>query len=158
MVWRNLLAVALFVFACFQMAGHLADAPALRRVGAASAAAPLPLHFSDLGRHEPFAAALTLSGLDRQDRPFEFEITPGLYAHVAGPSRFRAAYSTALLHAPRLPEPLWTAAWCRGLGESNGALRHPLGVPPDARALAIRIHTRTHGRDDSWLLSPSCTR
>lgn len=157
MIRRNLLAVALMIFGCLQMAGYLADAPALRGIGAASAAAPFPKVFSDVGGHETFAADFTLHGLDGAGTPFSLAITPELYSRLEGPYNRRNVYGAALSYAPRLPKPLWESVWCHGFGK-DGPLRREFGLPSGAHALEITIKTRTAGRDDSWLLSPSCTR
>jgi hypothetical protein len=157
MVWRNLLAVALMIFGCFRMVGHLADAPALRAIGAASLVAPLPDAFSADRGHEAFATKLEIQGRDGAGEAFAITLTPELGSVLAGPARRRQVYLEAFARAPRLPAPVWEAAWCHGLG-ADGPLRRELGLPPEARALELRITSRTHGRDDSWLLSPSCTR
>lgn len=157
MVRRNLLAFALLVFGCLQMAGYVLDQPELRGIGAASAAAPFPKVFSDVDGFETFAADFTLRGLDGEGRPFAFEITPEFYTRLKGPYNRRNVYGAALSYAPRLPEPLWQAVWCHGLGE-GGPLRREFGLPEGAHALEMTITTRTNGRNDSWLLSPSCTK
>lgn len=156
MVTRNLLAGLLLVFGCLPMAGYFADAPALRGIGAASVAAPFPKVFSDVDGFETFAADFTLRGRDRGGGVFEFAITPEFYAQLSGPYNRRNVYGAALSYAPRLPEPLWQAVWCHGLGE-GGPLRREFHLPDGAHALEMFIQTRTHGRDDTWLLSPSCT-
>jgi hypothetical protein len=157
MVRRNLLAIALLVFGCLQMAGYVFDAPVLRGIGAASAAAPFPKVFSDVNGYETFAADFTLSGLDGTGAPFEIRMTPELYSRLEGPYNRRNVYGAALSYAPRLPEPLWRAVWCHGLGP-DGPLRREFGLPPGAHALEMRIETRSAGRNDSWLLSPPCTK
>lgn len=157
MVRRNLLAVAVLLAGCLQMAGYLTERPVLRGIGAASGFAPFPKVFSDVDGFETFAADFTLRGLDGEGRAFALEITPEVYARLEGPYNRRNVYGAALSYAPRLPEPLWQAVWCYGLGE-GGPLREEFGLPPGAHALAMTITTRTKGRNDSWVLSPSCTR
>ncbi len=154
MIRRNLLAVALLVFGCLQMVGYVVDAPALRGVGAASAAAPFPKVFSDVSGFETFSAGFTLRGLDGEGRAFELPITPELYSRLEGPYNRRNVYGAALSYAPRLPEPLWQAVWRHGLGE-DGPLRGEFGLPKGAHDLKMFIETRTDGRDDTWLISPS---
>lgn len=156
MIRRNLLAIALLLFGCLQMAGYLFHAPALRGIGAASAAAPFPKVFSDVDGYETFAADFTLRGRDGAGAPFELRITPELYARLEGPYNRRNVYGAALSYAPRLPEPLWQSVWCHGLGV-DGPLRREFGLPAGAHALEMHIATRTAGRKDTWRLSPSCT-
>lgn len=153
---RNTLAALLLIFGHLQMLGYLIDAPALRGLGAASAAAPFPKVFSDVDGFETFAADFFLRGLDGEGQPFELAITPALYSRLAGPYNRRNVYGAALSYAPRLPESLWGAIWNYGLAE-DGPLRREFGLPAGAHQLEMFIQTRTRGRDDSWLLSPSST-
>lgn len=157
MLRRNLLAVALLLVGCLQMLGYLLDAPTLRGLGAASTASPFPKVFSDVNGYETFAADFTLRGLTADGAPFTLAITPELYTRLEGPYQRRNVYGAALSYAPRLPEPLWQAVWCHGLGP-GGPLRREFGLPPGAHALEMLITTRTAGRNDTWLLSPSCTK
>jgi hypothetical protein len=54
-----------------------------------------------------------------------------------------------------MPEPLWQAVFCYGLGP-DGPLRAELGLPEGATNLAVEIRTRTRGRSDTWTLNPPC--
>ena len=155
MVRRNLLAVALLLFGCLQMAGYLTDRPELRGIGAASAVAPFPKVFSDVDGYETFAADFVLRGVDAEGATFERAITPEFYAQLEGPYNRRNVYGAALSYAPRLPEPLWQAVWCHGLGE-GGPLLAEFGLPEGAKNLTMEIKTRTSGRNDAWVLSPYC--
>jgi hypothetical protein len=156
MLWRNLAALALGLFGLMQMAGHVTGNAAMRGLGAASVIAPFPRVFNDVNGHEPFAADFRLLGVDGAGEPFELSLGPERYAGLRGPYNRRNVYGAALAFAPRLPEPLWQAVWCYGLGPS-GTLREELALPDGARALRLEIETRTRGRTDLWEYSPSCT-
>ncbi len=157
MVWRNLLAVALLVFGCFQMVGHLVDAPALREIGAASAVAPLPRDFAAVEGHESFASGVVVLGVDRAGEAFGLTLGPETFAEVEGPAARRRVYARALSGAPRLPDAVWEAVWCHGLGET-GPLRRELGLPDGSHSLSLQVRPRAETRKDVWLRSPSCTR
>jgi hypothetical protein len=156
MLWRNLAALALTLLGLSQMAGYCVGNKSLRGLGAASVVAPFPRVFNDVDGHEPFAADFRLLGRDAQGAPFEIELGPERYAGLRGPYNRRNVYGAALAFAPRLPEPLWQAVWCYGLGPA-GTLRKELALPVGAQGLRLQIATRTRGRTDLWEYSPSCT-
>lgn len=152
----NLAALFLTVIGCTQMAGYLLDSRALRGVGAATCAAPFPKVFSDVDGMETFASDFILHGLDETGAPFVLPITPELYAQLEGCYNRRNVYGAALSYAPRMPEQLWSAVFCYGLGP-NGPLRREFGLPGGAHQLSVEIRTKTKGRSDTWILAPSCT-
>jgi hypothetical protein len=138
------------------MAGDALGLPWLRGIGAASVAAPLPKVFSDVRGLETFASRFDLevttpAGAHRR------EITPEVYARLAGPYNRRNVYGAALSYAPRLPPELWRQVFCYGFAP-DGPLRGELGVPADATAVRVHITSRTRGRDQSWILEPPCER
>lgn len=155
--WRaNLAALLITSLGCTQMAGYLFGSRALRGLGAATCAAPMPKVFSDVDGLETFASQFTLRGLDGTGRPFELKITPEVYAKLAGCYNRRNVYGAALSYAPRMPEPLWSAVFCYGLGP-DGPLRREFGLPDGAHHLSVEIRTKTNGRSNQWILAPSCT-
>lgn len=153
----NLLAVGITLLGCTQMAGYLMDSRALRGVGAASGVAPFPKVFSDVDGLETFASEFILRGEDGAGEPFALTITPELYAQLEGCYNRRNVYGAALSYAPRMPEELWSAVFCFGLGE-GGPLRREFGLPDGARSLSVEIRTRTRGRADVWVLAPECAQ
>lgn len=154
--WRNGTALALCAVGLLQMAGDLTGLVALKGIGAASAASPFPKVFSDVRGLETFASEFTLQVETRSGDHLAIPITPQRYQRLAGPYNRRNVYGAALSYAPRLPAPLWQAVYCYGL-RPDGPLRRELGVPDDAARIGVRIRTNTRGRDDTWILSPSCT-
>jgi hypothetical protein len=139
------------------MIGYVTGSRALRGVGAASAISPLPKVFSDVDGLETFASEFTLSYHRADGTRDSVRITPELYGRLGGPYNRRNVYGAALSYAPRLPEPLWTAVYCYGMG-LNGPLRQELGFRPDDREFSIRIRTLSGGRSDAWTFEPDCTR
>lgn len=151
----NVLALALCAVGLLQIAGELTRLRALRGVGAALVVAPLPKVFSDLHGLETFASELTFEVDTPDGGRRAVPITPELYHRLGGPYNRRNVYGAALAYAPRLPAPLWEAVFCYGFGPS-GSLRRELGLPPAPARVSVRITTKTRGRADTWVLSPSC--
>lgn len=151
----NLAALILTAVGCLQMAGFLLDSRALRGIGAASMVSPFPKVFSDVDGLETFASEFEIRGVDASGVRFSIPLTAELYSRLPGSYNRRNVYGAALAYGPRMPQPLWEAVFCYGLGP-GGSLRAELGVPEGARELAVEIRTRTRGRSDTWTLQPSC--
>jgi hypothetical protein len=139
------------------MVGDLTGVKAIKGLGAATVASPLPKVFSDVRGLETFASDFSLSFQLPGGNQRELSITPELYQRLAGPYNRRNVYGAALAYAPRLPLPLWETVFCYGL-KPGGPLRREFAVPDDATNLSVLITTRTKGRHDTWKLQPSCTR
>lgn len=153
----NLAALALTAFACLPVVGYLTESRALRGVGAASAMAPFPKVFCDVDGLETFASAFTLHWRDARGGAHTLPITAELYARLEGAYNRRNVYGAALSYAPRMPEPIWQAVFCHAFAP-GGPLRREFGLPADAKDFAVEIRTKTKGREDRWLLRPSCER
>lgn len=153
--WRNVAALALGLVGSMQMLGYITGSVALRGIGAATAASPLPKVFSDVDGLETFASRFTLRYRDARGDVREMLITPESYGRLGGPYNRRNVYGAALSYAPRLPDPLWQAVYCYGLAP-DGPLRAELGLGAGARDISVTIRTRTRGRNDVWTLEPSC--
>lgn len=153
--FANGAALVLTLVGCAPMIGYVANSRPLRVLGAATAAAPFPKVFSDVDGFETFASEFTLHGVNANGERFALAITPELYSRLGGAYNRRNVYGAALSYAPRLPEPLWQAVFCFAFAK-EGPLRRELGLPPGARDLKVEIRTKTKGRNDRWLLTPSC--
>ena len=140
-----------------QMTGYLTGSVALRGIGAATAASPLPKVFSDVDGLETFASEFTLRYRKPDGTVIEMAITPELYGRLGGPYNRRNVYGAALSYAPRLPRELWEPVFCYGLA-ADGPLRAELGLGSGVSDISVTIRTRTRGRSDAWTLEPSCTR
>jgi hypothetical protein len=154
---RNVAATAICAVGCLQMVGFLAGSTALRGIGVATAASPLPKVFSDVDGLETFASQFVLSYRRPDGTRSETIITPELYARLSGPYNRRNVYGAALSYAPRLPRDLWEPVFCYGLS-GDGPLRTELGISREATQISLTIRTRTRGRHDVWSLEPACTR
>jgi hypothetical protein len=138
-----------------QMIGEVTGLRALKGLGAASAVAPFPKVFSDVGGLETFASEFAFV-VQQPDGGRSVEpITPELYQRLAGPYNRRNAYGAALSYAPRLPPELWRAVFCYGLGP-GGPLRREFSLPPAPARVSVTIRTKTRGRSNAWTLDPSC--
>jgi len=153
--WRNRAGVVLFALALAQMIGDVAGWRPLVGLAAAWGVSPRPKVFSDVDGLEPFASTFNLRWQDESGAAQELEITPELYARLAGPYNRRNVYGAALAYAPRLPEALWQPIYCYGLA-ADGPLRREFGLPASTEGLVTEIVTRTRGRADRWLLRPEC--
>lgn len=152
---RNLVALFLFLAGLLQMAGDLSGVRVLRGIGAATAMAPFPRVFSDVNGLETFASEFTIIGQNGSDTVWMQTITPELYSRLEGPYNRRNVYGAALAYAPRLPGRLWEQVFCFAL-LPGGPLRKEFGIPDEALRITVVIRTKTHGRHDSWSLSPPC--
>src|SRR3954464_3791251 len=112
------------------MAGYGTGSAALRGIGAATAASPLPKVFSDVDGLETFASGFTLHYRSGDGTRTDTAITPALYGRLAGPYNRRNVYGAALSYAPRLPRELWEPVYCYGLAP-GGPLRSELGFASD---------------------------
>ncbi len=152
---RNVAAAVLLVIGSSQLAGYLLGFPAIRGLGAATAAAPFPKVFSDVRGFETFSARFTLMYEVPGGATVELAVTPELYARLRGPYWRRNVYGAALSYGPRLPREIWEPVFCYGL-RRGGPLRTDLGVPEDALRPRVLIETKTRGRDEQWVLEPAC--
>ena len=148
----NIAAFFLLMLGLSQMAGYLTGLPALRGLGAASAAAPFPKVFSAIKGYETFAADFAIL-CENEGATVRIPITPERYQHLRGPYNRRNVYGAALSYGPRLPRDLWEAVFRYGL-RPGGALRTELGIPASATSLRVEIHSRTKGREEVWVLEP----
>ena len=114
--WKSWAApTVLVVIGCVQMVGDLAGLPALRGIGAASAASPAPKVFTAQEGFETYSGRFYVSWQDPSGKAHELHLTPQVYANVAGPYNRRNAYGAALSYGPvlydsELTRPMFNAA------------------------------------------------
>jgi hypothetical protein len=147
----NCIAMVITAVGFLQMCGYFAKFSALRGVAAATCASPLPKVFSDVEGLETFASTFEITGMDGEGYPFSIVITPEVYSRLQGSYNRRNVYGAALSYGPRLPERLWQQVFRYGFSP-EGPLRKEIGVPAEARDLAVVIRTKTRGRTESWIL------
>lgn len=152
---RDKLAIALLALGLLQMAGYLTGSRALRGLGAATVASPLPIVFSDVKGLETFASEFTLKVSRVAQISEHIPVTPELYAKFGGPYNRRNVYGAAISYGPRLPEPLWRSVLGYGFC-ANGPLAKGLGLGEGLREVTVEIETKTEGRVGIWNLDVSC--
>jgi hypothetical protein len=85
-----------------QMTGDLLRLPALKGIGAATAASPAPRVFSAVRGLETYSTRFFIEWMDRAGRPHVLEVTPELYAKLRGPYNRRNVYGAVLAFGPVL--------------------------------------------------------
>lgn len=151
---RRALYIGLIAIGSLQMLGYVLGSRAVRGIGAVTAAAPLPVVFTEVNGVETFASDFFVLYDDAQGSPQVLKITPALYKKLAGPYNRRNVYGAAISYGPVLPEPIWQSILQYGI--CDGPLATELGLPADAANVHIEIKTRTQGRNDAWTLTPNC--
>jgi hypothetical protein len=84
------------------MAGDLLHLPALKAIGAATAASPAPRVFSAVRGYETYSTRFYVEWADREGAQHSLLITPLVYARLAGPYNRRNVYGAALSYGPVL--------------------------------------------------------
>lgn len=138
-----------------QMIGYAFGITALRGLGAATTASPLPIVFSDVKGLETFASsfsvALTFNGGSTKTYP----ITPKEYGQFRGPYNRRNVYGAAISYGPRLPEAIWKSVLRYGFCKP-GVLTEEMGFGTGIEKASVLIKTQTANRDDAWELVCEC--
>ncbi len=86
----------LLVVGMLQMAGDVLRLPAVKAIGAATAASPAPKVFSAVRGLETYSTRFSIEWNDRAGRPHALEITPELNARVRGPYNRRNVFGAVL--------------------------------------------------------------
>jgi len=99
----------LLVVGLLQMAGDVLRLPAVKAIGAATAASPAPKVFSAVRGLETYSTRFFIEWNDRAGRPHALEITPELNARVRGPYNRRNVFGAVLAYGPVLASDRRTA-------------------------------------------------
>ena len=98
----NKAALCLLVVGLLQMTGDVLHVPALKGIGAATVASPAPKVFSAVRGLETYSSRFFLEWTDRSGEQHSIQLTPELYARLAGPYNRRNVYGAALAYGPVL--------------------------------------------------------
>lgn len=150
---HNLACLLVLALGSTQLLGALTGSTALRGVGAASAAAPLPKVFTAQRGLETFATEFVIRyrlGSEEVAIP----ITPASYQRLRGPYNRLNVYGAALSYGPILPPRLRDPVLRHGLSE-GGALHELAQIPPGAVDLRVEVRSKTRGKEQAWTLTPS---
>jgi hypothetical protein len=142
---------------CSQIVADVVGMPRVKAVAAATQIAPAMKVFTAHQGYETHAARFALHWRNADGSSGMLPLTPENYATVEGPYNRRNVYGAALAYGPILraderTRPLHDSVTRYAFCEP-GVMRHELGIPLDAQALAVRITPRTVQRPDletSW--------
>lgn len=151
---RKFIYYAIVLIGLLQIIGFVTKIKIVRDLGVITAAAPLPIVFTEVKGVETFASDFYLTWKNENDVEERVLITPALYSKLKGPYNRRNVYGAAIAYGPVLPETIWDPILNYGL--CNDILENELGIPLDKETFSLYIETRTAGRDDSWTLKTSC--
>lgn len=129
-------AVFLLVLGSLTMVGDLTGLDALQGFGSATTASPAPKVFSAVKGYETYSTRFHLEWSDVQGREHSVELTPQLYARLAGPYNRRNVFGAAVAYGPVLStdertQDMFLAAARHALTGDAPLLRE-IGVDPEA--------------------------
>lgn len=151
---NKILQFALVGLGLLQILGFLFQSPALRGLGAMTAASPLPIVFTDVRGVETFASEFTIVWQTTTGRD-SLLITPAVYARMGGPYNWRNVYGAAISYGPVLPDSVWRSILSHGLCGDAELARH-FGIDEPILHASVLIRTKTAGRNDNWILDVDC--
>jgi hypothetical protein len=127
-------AVGLLIVGLMQMVGDLCGLPVLRGIGAATVASPAPKVFSAVQGFEIYSTRFFLEWTDTAGTVHSLQLTPEVYARLAGPYNRRNVYGAALAYGPVLAtdprtQPMFRAVTYYALCGEAPLLRE-LGIDP----------------------------
>ncbi len=151
---RVVLPVLLIAVGLLQSLSYLLGVPALRGVGAALVASPLPLVFSHFRGLETFSSTFEAELTTRSGQRIVRNLDPSTYSLLTGPYNRRNVYGAVAAYGPALTEPheLKLRDAVMNYGFCKGPLAQTLGV--DEPLASARLHvTNPYGRekiDSAW--------
>jgi len=135
------------------MAGDVLRLPAVKAIGAATAASPAPKVFSAVRGLEAYSTRFFIEWNDRAGRPHALEITPELNARVRGPYNRRNVFGAVLAYGPVLASDRRTETMFNSVAIyalcGNAPLLRELGIDP--RGVVGRVRIRLQPRAGSNL-------
>ena len=161
---KNIAAIGLVILGLAQMAGDLANLPPLKAIAAATGASPAPKVFSAVKGLETYSTRFFLEWNDKVGEAHSLELTPKVYARLAGPYNRRNVYGAVLAYGPILStdphgKPMFDAVARYALCDDAPLLRE-LGIDP--KSIHGRVRIRLEPRPSSDLgglpksLEPPC--
>jgi hypothetical protein len=151
---RKYLYYLLILIGLLQIIGYITGSKAVRGLGAVFVSSPLPIVFTEVKGLETFASEFYICYKDQSGKYIEERISPEMYSRLEGPYNRRNIYGAAIAYGPVMDSVIWNSIL--GYGLCNGHLATEMGIPENGSDYAIRIKTRTAGKEDEWILKPSC--
>ena len=140
---KNLAALGFLILGLAQMAGDLANLPALKAIAAATGASPAPKVFSAVKGLETYSTRFFLEWHDRAGKARSLELTPEVYARLEGPYNRRNVFGAVLAYGPVLAtdpraKPMFDAVARYALCGAAPLLRE-LAIDPNTVEVRVRI-------------------
>lgn len=145
------IAAFLISLGCLTMAGDLLKLGQLKALGLATAASPAPKVFTAQDGFETYANRFFIEYRDAGGAVREIELTPSVYANLAGPYNRRNVYGAVVSYAPVLDanpvaRPMFRSVLQRSFCRAD-PVTVELGVPRGAAANGpVRIKLVPRGR------------
>jgi hypothetical protein len=140
---RQAAAAALLFIGLLQMTGDLLGWPALKAVGAATAASPAPKVFSSVRGLETFSTRFTVEWTDRGGTKHSVLVTPERYSGLRGPYNRRNIYGAVLAYGPVLESDPRTRLMFDSVAAyalcGDAPLLRELGIDPALLSGPVRI-------------------
>jgi hypothetical protein len=139
----NKAALCLLIVGLLQMAGDVLHVPVLKAIGAATVASPAPKVFSAVRGLETYSSRFFLEWTDRSGEQHSVQLTPEMYARLAGPYNRRNVYGAALAYGPVLvtdprTQPMFRSVISYALC-GKAPLLNELGIVPTNVAGPVRV-------------------
>ncbi len=134
----------LLVLGLLQSMGYILNIPALRGIGLAMVASPLPLVFSSFRGLETFSSDFKLSVITQSGRTIETELGPKNYGLLEGPYNRRNVYGAVAAYGAKLTEgnePKLVHAVLK-YGFCSGPLLKPLQLTEPIKHAQLRVINR----------------
>jgi hypothetical protein len=132
----------LLVVGLLQMAGDVLRLPALKGLGAATAASPAPRVFTSIRGLEAFTSRFFIEWEDSSG-PHSLELTPEVYARLRGPYNRRNVYGAVLAAGPVLVTDPYLKPLFDGVGRyalcGEAPVLRELGLDPGAIRGLVRV-------------------
>ena len=133
----------LLLIGLLQMTGDLLNVPALKGIGAATAASPAPKVFSAVRGLETYSTRFFVEWTDHNGKARSVELTPELYARIEGPYNRRNVYGAVVAYGPVLAASETTRPLYDGVARyalcGDAPLLRELGIDPGAVAGDLRV-------------------
>jgi hypothetical protein len=140
-----------------QCIGYIIQSKTIKGIGAATAASPLPIVFTEVKGVETFASAFILELETSTGEAKKINITPEIYSGLNGPYNRRNVYGAAFAYGPVLPDEIWRSVleygFCKG-----GTLARELGLNNDPLSVKVHIISKTKEQNRSWFLNINCRK
>ncbi len=156
---RRILYIILFLLGSLQIIGVATGSRAVKGIGLASVASPLPLVFSHFRGIETFAADFYIRLRKDGKVVYDSQITSELYEKLEGPYNRRNIYGAVFAYGPVLSQPsekiLVDSVLKQGIC-FDGPLVAEFGLPAEFDTVEIEVHTKTKNQEQTHSFGVRC--